>query len=107
MMLASGLTASFVVAGLSAWRLLKAPADPAAARTLRTGIVIAAVLAPLQIFAGDQHGLNTLEYQPEKIAAIEAHLARRARRSRSSCSRSRTRPTRHNDFAISIPQARA
>jgi len=72
MMLASGLTAAFVVAGLSAWRLLRAPRDGAAARTLRTGVVIAAVLAPLQIAAGDLHGLNTLEHQPAKIAAIEA-----------------------------------
>jgi cytochrome d ubiquinol oxidase subunit I len=72
MMFASGLTASFLVAGLSAWRLLKAPADAAAARTLRTGIAIAAVLAPLQALVGDLHGLNTLEHQPAKIAAIEA-----------------------------------
>ena len=72
MMLASGLTAAFVTAGLSAWRLLRAPGDAAALRTLRTGIVIAAVLAPLQIAAGDLHGLNTLEHQPAKIAAIEA-----------------------------------
>jgi cytochrome d ubiquinol oxidase subunit I len=39
---------------------------------LRTGFVLAAVLAPLQIAAGDLHGLNTLEHQPAKIAAIEA-----------------------------------
>jgi cytochrome d ubiquinol oxidase subunit I len=72
MMLASGLTASFVVTGLSAWRLIKAPGDAAALRTLRTGIVIAAVLAPVQVFVGDLHGLNTLEHQPAKIAAVEA-----------------------------------
>jgi cytochrome d ubiquinol oxidase subunit I len=72
MMLASGLTAAFVVSGLSAWRLLKAPGDPAAHRTLRTGIALAAVLAPLQAFVGDQHGLNTLQHQPAKIAAVEA-----------------------------------
>src|SRR5688572_28723550 len=72
MMLASGLTASFLVAGLSAWRLLKAPGDAAALRTLRTGVTIAAVLAPLQAFVGDLHGLNTLEHQPAKIAAMEA-----------------------------------
>ena len=72
MMLASGLTASFLVAGLSAWRLLHAPQDGAALRTLRTGAVIAAVVAPLQILVGDLHGLNTLEHQPAKIAAIEA-----------------------------------
>jgi len=72
MMLASFLTASFVVAGLSAWRLLNARADAAALRTLRTGMIVAAVLAPLQALVGDLHGLNTLEHQPAKIAAMEA-----------------------------------
>src|SRR5258708_13006749 len=72
MLLASGLTASFVVAGLSAWRLLHAGEDASARKTLRTGLVLAAVLAPLQIFAGDLHGLSTLEHEPAKIAAIEA-----------------------------------
>jgi len=72
MLLASGLTASFVVAGLSAWRLLHAAEDASARKTLRTGFVLAAVLAPLQIFVGDLHGLSTLEHQPAKIAAIEA-----------------------------------
>ena len=72
MLLASGITASFLVAGLSAWRLLKAPQDPSAQKTLRFGAHIAAVLVPLQIFVGDLHGLNTLEHQPAKIAALEA-----------------------------------
>src|SRR5205085_8037885 len=72
MLLASGVTASFLVAGLSAWRLLAAPADPAARKTLLFGARLAAVLVPLQIFAGDQHGLNTFQHQPAKIAAIEA-----------------------------------
>ena len=72
MLLASGLTAAFVVAGLSAWRLLRAPDDASARGTLRTGLVLAAVLAPVQAFVGDQHGLNTLQHQPAKIAAIEA-----------------------------------
>ncbi|TAK43100.1 MAG: cytochrome ubiquinol oxidase subunit I [Betaproteobacteria bacterium] len=72
MLLASGLTAAFLVAGLSAWRLLRAPQDAGAARTLRSGAFVAAVLTPLQIVAGDLHGLNTLEHQPAKIAAVEA-----------------------------------
>ncbi|MCW5603239.1 MAG: cytochrome ubiquinol oxidase subunit I [Burkholderiales bacterium] len=71
MMIASGLTAAFVVAGLSAWRLLRAAGDPAAKVALRTGVLVAAVLAPLQIVVGDLHGLNTLEHQPAKVAAIE------------------------------------
>lgn len=73
MVLASTLTASFVIAGLSAWRLLRAADDAGARRTLRAAAVVAAVLAPLQLFVGDQHGLNTLEHQPAKIAAVEAH----------------------------------
>jgi cytochrome d ubiquinol oxidase subunit I len=72
MLLASGLTAAFLVAGLSAWRLLRAPGDAAADKALRVAVLWAAIIAPLQIFAGDQHGLNTLEHQPAKIAAIEA-----------------------------------
>jgi cytochrome bd ubiquinol oxidase subunit I len=72
MLIASGLTASFVVAGLSAWRLLSEPFDAGAAKTMRAGLLVAAGLVPVQIFVGDQHGLNTLEHQPAKIAAIEA-----------------------------------
>lgn len=71
MMLASGLTAAFLVAGLSAWRLLQARDDKGALYSLRTGVLIAAVFAPAQIVIGDLHGLNTLEHQPAKIAAIE------------------------------------
>jgi cytochrome d ubiquinol oxidase subunit I len=72
MLTASGLTAAFVVAGLSAWRLLHAHFDRGAAKTLRAGLLTAALLAPLQVFLGDLHGLNTLEHQPAKIAAMEA-----------------------------------
>jgi len=102
MMLASGLTASFLIAGLSAWRLLKAPGDGAAARTLRTGIVVAAVLAPLQAFMGDQHGLNTLEHQPAKIAAMEAlwHTQRRAPLVLFAIPNA---AERRNDYSIEIP----
>jgi cytochrome d ubiquinol oxidase subunit I len=72
MLLASGITAAFLVAGLSAWRLLNAADDAAARKTLRFGAHLAAVLVPLQIVVGDLHGLNTLEHQPAKIAAVEA-----------------------------------
>ena len=72
MLLATGITASFLVAGLSAWRLLKAASDPSAQKTLRFATHVAAVLVPLQIVVGDLHGLNTLEHQPAKIAAVEA-----------------------------------
>src|SRR5438874_12543471 len=72
MLLASGITAAFLVAGLSAWRLLAAPGDAAARDTLRFGARLAAVLVPLQIVAGAMHGLTTHEHQPAKIAAPAA-----------------------------------
>lgn len=71
MLLASGLTASFFVAGLSAYRILKGDPKQAPRLALKTGLVLAAVLAPIQAFVGDLHGLNTFEHQPQKIAAIE------------------------------------
>jgi cytochrome d ubiquinol oxidase subunit I len=71
MLLASGLTVSFYLAGVSAWQVFKGHADTATAHTLRLGLTLAAVLIPLQFVAGDQHGLNTLEHQPQKIAAME------------------------------------
>jgi cytochrome d ubiquinol oxidase subunit I len=71
MLLASGLTVAFLVSGLSAWRLLRGNARPDAKVALRTGVWLAAVLIPLQIAVGDLHGLNTLEHQPAKIAAME------------------------------------
>ena len=103
MMLASGLTAAFIVAGLSAWRLLKAPEDAAARKTLGAGVLIAAVLAPLQIVMGDFHGLNTLKHQPAKIAAIEAlwHTERAAPLVLFALPNEKTKT---NDFAISIPK---
>ena len=70
-LLASALTVSFVLAGVSAWQLLKGKANASTARVLRTGLSIAALLVPLQIFVGDLHGLNTLHHQPQKIAAME------------------------------------
>ena len=71
MLLASVLTTSFLVAGLSAWQLLRGKANRSTQRMLRTGLTVAAVTIPLQIFAGDLHGLNTLEHQPQKVAAME------------------------------------
>ncbi|NTS76312.1 cytochrome ubiquinol oxidase subunit I [Catenovulum sp. SM1970] len=71
MMLASGLTASFLIAGLSAYRILRGDDKRAPKLTLKVALTAAAILAPIQAFVGDSHGLNTLKYQPAKIAAIE------------------------------------
>ena len=71
MMLASGLTVAFLVAGISAYRWLRNERSADVLASLKTGVYLAAVLIPLQIIAGDLHGLNTLEHQPAKIAAME------------------------------------
>ncbi len=72
MLLASGLTAAFLVAGLSAYRWLRGDHGADVATALRTGLATAAFLIPVQILVGDLHGLNTLEHQPAKVAAMEA-----------------------------------
>jgi cytochrome d ubiquinol oxidase subunit I len=104
MLLASGITASFLVAGLSAWRLLRAPEDPAARKTLRFGAHLAAVLVPLQIIVGDLHGLNTLEHQPAKIAAMEA-LWQTERGAALTLIGVPNQANRSTDFAITVPKA--
>jgi cytochrome d ubiquinol oxidase subunit I len=71
MLLASALTCSFLLVGLSAWQTLRGVAGRSAPRVLRVGLSVAAIAIPVQIFVGDQHGLNTLEHQPAKIAAME------------------------------------
>ena len=71
MMIASGLTVAFLLAGLSAYRWLKGDKSKAVQASLRTGVYVAAFLIPVQIVVGDQHGLNTLEHQPAKVAAME------------------------------------
>jgi cytochrome d ubiquinol oxidase subunit I len=71
MLLASGLTVAFLMAGLSAWQLLRSKANASTPKVLRLGLTLGAVLIPLQILAGDMHGLNTLKHQPAKVAAME------------------------------------
>ncbi|MBQ25748.1 cytochrome ubiquinol oxidase subunit I [Alcanivorax sp.] len=71
MLNASLLTAAFLIMGVSAWRARRQVDGPATWKVMRTGALMAAVLAPLQVWIGDLHGLNTLEHQPAKIAAME------------------------------------
>ncbi len=71
--LASVLTVSFLIAGLSALRWLWGDRSAGMWKALRTGVFLAAGAIPLQILAGDLHGLNTLEHQPAKVAAMEGN----------------------------------
>lgn len=71
-LLGSGLTVAFLIAGLLAYRHLKGDRRPAVLKGLKVAIVLAVVLAPLQAIVGDLHGVNTRDYQPAKLAAMEA-----------------------------------
>ncbi|MCZ8153398.1 MAG: cytochrome ubiquinol oxidase subunit I [Rhodobacteraceae bacterium] len=73
MLLASGLTVAFLIGGLSAYRWLRGDRAAEVATGLRFGVILGAVLIPIQILAGDMHGLNTLEHQPAKVAAMEGN----------------------------------
>lgn len=103
MLIASGLTAAFLVAGLSAYRWLRNDRTPGVMAALKTGILTAAALIPLQIFVGDLHGLNTLEHQPQKVAAMEG-LWETQRGAPLVLFALPNEETRQNDFSIEIPK---
>jgi len=74
MVLAAYLTTAFVVGAVGAYHLLHDRQRPAARIMFSMALWMAALGAPLQILAGDLHGLNTLKHQPAKIAAMEGHF---------------------------------
>ena len=71
--LAAYLTTAFFIGAVGALHLLRDNTQEAARKMFSMAMWMATIVAPLQIFAGDLHGLNTLEYQPAKIAAMEGH----------------------------------
>lgn len=71
---AAYLTTAFAVCAVAAWHLLRDP-DNVPARTMYSmAFWLITVVAPLQLVAGDAHGLNTIEHQPAKVAAMEGHF---------------------------------
>src|SRR6201999_1804630 len=73
MTLAAYLATALFVGASGAWHLLKRHDTPAVRTMLSMAMWMTVIVAPIQIFLGDAHGLNTLKYQPAKIAAIEGH----------------------------------
>ncbi|BBN83346.1 cytochrome ubiquinol oxidase subunit I [Pseudoalteromonas sp. A25] len=102
MILASGLTAAFLIAGVSSYRLLKGDDKKAPQLTLKVSLTVAALLAPLQMFVGDLHGLNTFEHQPQKVAAMEG-VWETQRGAPLLLFAIPNEQTRSNDFEIAIP----
>jgi cytochrome bd ubiquinol oxidase subunit I len=72
--IAAYLTTAFAVGGVGAWHLLRGHKTEAAKKSFSMAMWMAAIVAPIQIFAGDMHGLNTLEHQPAKVMAMEGHF---------------------------------
>lgn len=71
--IAAYLTTAMVVGAVGAWHLLKDQNNPGARKMFSMAMWMAALVAPVQILAGDLHGLNTLEHQPAKVMAMEGH----------------------------------
>jgi cytochrome d ubiquinol oxidase subunit I len=103
MLIASGLTAAFLVAGLSAYKWLRNDRSPAVMAALRTGVYLAAVLIPVQIFVGDLHGLNTMEHQPAKLAAMEGIWSTQ-RGAPAVLFAVPNEATKENDYEVAIPK---
>lgn len=72
--IAAYLTTALVVGGVGAWHLLRDRTNAHARKMFSMAMWMAALVAPVQIFVGDQHGLNTLEHQPTKVMAMEGHF---------------------------------
>lgn len=102
MLLASGLTVAFLIAGLSALRYLLGDRSAAMSKALRTGVTLGAIVIPIQILVGDLHGLNTLEHQPAKVAAMEGNWETRGNVPLLLFAMP-NEETRSNDFEIGIP----
>src|SRR5690606_14167060 len=73
MSIAAFLSTAFLVGASAAWHLLRGRDNPAMRKMLSMAMWMALIVAPIQALVGDAHGLNTLEYQPAKLAAIEGH----------------------------------
>jgi cytochrome d ubiquinol oxidase subunit I len=78
MVLAAYLTTAFIVGGTAAWQLLRKATGEPTRIMFSMAMWMAALVAPLQLVAGDLHGLNTIEHQPAKVAAMEGHFETRA-----------------------------
>lgn len=71
MVIAAYLATAFIVGGISAYHLLKGKRNPVVRLAFSMAMWMAVIVTPIQIFAGDTQGRNTLDYQPAKLAAIE------------------------------------
>ena len=102
-LLAAYLTTALVVGAVGAWHLLKDRANAHARTMFSMAMWMAAIVAPIQIVAGDQHGLNTLQFQPAKVMAMEGHYDSHAHGAPLILFGIPNSSTRRIDYAVQIP----
>jgi cytochrome d ubiquinol oxidase subunit I len=96
------ITTAFVVIGVAAWYLRRRQFVDESRLMLSMTFWLVTVLVPLQVELGDLHGLNTLRYQPAKLAAIEAHWTQE-RRAPLTLFAVPDQSLQKNDFAVEVP----
>jgi cytochrome bd ubiquinol oxidase subunit I len=97
------VTTGFVVLGVGAYHVRRSSPGEEGRVMFSMALGLLTVLVPLQMFLGDQHGLNTLKYQPAKLAAIEAHWNRQSNAPLTLFAIPDSR-TESNRFAVEIPE---
>ena len=110
MVLAAYLTTSLVVGAVGAWHLLRerrstlSPNNEGARTMFSMAMWMAAIVAPIQIFAGDMHGINTLEHQPTKVMAMEGHYESHPNGAPLVLFGLPNQETGRVDYALSVPK---
>lgn len=106
---AAYLTTAFIIGGVGAWHLLKNHGDDRQHEGVKTmfsmAMWMAVIVAPLQIVLGDLHGLNTLEYQPQKVMAMEGHYESHPNGAPLYLFGIPNEKEQRLDYAIAIPKA--
>lgn len=105
MVLAAYLTTALVVGAVGAWHLIVGDRDPRAVRMFSMAMWMVSITAPIQIIAGDMHGLNTLEHQPVKVMAMEGHYDSHPEGAPLILFGIPNPEQKRIDYAISIPKA--
>jgi cytochrome d ubiquinol oxidase subunit I len=105
MVLAAYLTTALVVGAVGGLHLLRDRLDQTALRMFSMAMWMLIVVAPLQILAGDEHGLNTLEHQPTKIMAMEGHYDSHPDGAPLILFGIPNPAAKHIDYAVQIPRA--
>ena len=103
--IAAYLTTALAVGAVGAWHLLKDRTNPGARTMFSMAMWMAAIVAPIQILAGDAHGLNTLQYQPAKIAAMEGHFQSHPHGAPLILFGIPNQAAQRMDYAIEVPRA--